>query len=1063
MTYGKEDVDYRTDGDASSGYVFNGAESVIWRRIRYNMNSQLSTLYQSLDSSGCWSSTSLINQFDAWQSQFPEELWRLDIERKYYRTYQGGGLNAGATPQPTQRYLKEMMNGRKKYQRRQFERDQEVYMGTKYLSSTIMADQIMFRCNTPSEAVVAPSYDLTITPYSDMYLSVKFGNISPVQIRAKANTQYTVTCPLTDNMDDTAFLIYAASHIKALNDLSACYIHDNDFSKATKLQTLKIGNTTTGYNNAFLTTLNMGNNALLTSLDIRNCGSLAGSLNLSSCGNLEKLYAQGTILSSVIFANYGKVDSVYLPATIKSLTMKNLAYLTTLSATYNVLEELVKENGVVNELTIVQSAYDTLNSVRLVGINWTLSETTILNALAALSDCYLGGTVTLTGQVRQRELDRYALKWPDLTVNYTASNIIPQYLVTYKNANGTTLGTTYVDQGTYPPNPVTAGIISANPTMADTAQYIYTFSGWNSLDYPITADTVVTAVYTQADHTYTVTWYGTNGDISYLDRQTNIAYGASATYSGASLPTKTTDESALSFHLFSGWDKSTARVTSDMTVYAVWTTAALPGPTVGLETMNATQIYALKKTHKFSTANSGYNFNYADYVDIRMGNDFTFSNVESEVLLENQYFDGSTHIDKEIYLFSEDAPSFTLAIDFRFTSTTSGQTLVSAYQYHGTASSTGGFRLKMASTPCIEWGDKTFAFGNSTNRDIVVLRHIAGSKTLYVYASDTTGTAYSNNIYSSTQERTVNVEHDIKLIFGGRWSSADGGTYGDYARGTIYWAKIWYDDLGDDVCQQLASWPHETWRMDYFGTGRYRLEGDTFNTCEASFVSNALLERMMVMNSSSTNAGGFAAMSLASWMKTRLVKALPIEWQSIVETVKIASNGGQANPSAMPVIETKMYLPSYKELSSSGINEDFSEYKTGVWFTSDTKTTIKFKSVVRNNGATFNSTTGIGTVYTGSTNPLTVAANDCEAGDVWYVSNSVICVCMTTTAATMRGVSTYGDTVGNLCWVSSLSAYWWLRSPNSGYSYIFWNVNPYGGFHYANAADSGGLAPCFSI
>lgn len=34
MTYGKEDTDYRTDGDKSSGYIFNAADSVFFCRIR---------------------------------------------------------------------------------------------------------------------------------------------------------------------------------------------------------------------------------------------------------------------------------------------------------------------------------------------------------------------------------------------------------------------------------------------------------------------------------------------------------------------------------------------------------------------------------------------------------------------------------------------------------------------------------------------------------------------------------------------------------------------------------------------------------------------------------------------------------------------------------------------------------------------------------------------------------------------------------------------------------------------------------------------------------------------
>ncbi len=102
-----------------------------------------------------------------------------------------------------------------------------------------------------------------------MYISVLYGN-SPgtTQVRAKAGQEYEITTNLT-NMDDTAILIYCASRIQALNDLSACYIHDNDFSKASKLKTLIIGNETSGYQNMFLTTLNMGNNTLLRLLILR--------------------------------------------------------------------------------------------------------------------------------------------------------------------------------------------------------------------------------------------------------------------------------------------------------------------------------------------------------------------------------------------------------------------------------------------------------------------------------------------------------------------------------------------------------------------------------------------------------------------------------------------------------------------------------------------------------------------------------------------------------------------------------------------------------------------------
>ena len=78
MTYGKEDTDYRTDGDASSGYIFNAAESAFFCKIRDNMRNELSAMFVERESQNCWSAEGLIVQFDNAQNEFPEELRRLD-------------------------------------------------------------------------------------------------------------------------------------------------------------------------------------------------------------------------------------------------------------------------------------------------------------------------------------------------------------------------------------------------------------------------------------------------------------------------------------------------------------------------------------------------------------------------------------------------------------------------------------------------------------------------------------------------------------------------------------------------------------------------------------------------------------------------------------------------------------------------------------------------------------------------------------------------------------------------------------------------------------------------
>ena len=1046
MTYGKEDTDYRTDGVASSGYIFNAAENTFWRRIRGLMDSQLRTMYQTLDSSNCWSSESLINEFDQWQNQFPEELWRLDIERKYYRTYRGEGLNAGATPSPTPRYLQEMMNGRKRYQRRQFERDQAAYMGTKYLSSSIMADKIEFRCNTPIDAVVDPNYDLTIVPYSDMYLSVKFGNTNAIQIRAKAGESYTVKCPIVGNMDDTMFVIYCASRIQALNDSSACYIHDNDFSSASKLQTLVIGNTTEGYENTFLTTLNLGSNPLLESLDIRNCPNLGGSLNLSSCTNLVTLRAEGTALAAVTFANFGKIAVAHLPDTINSLTMRNLNYLTDLQVSLDNLESLTIENSIIDEYEMILDTVDTVQTLRLVGIDWVLADTTLLNQILAMNNSYLSGSVYISGQVRNQELIRYANAWNDLEVTYSPENLVPQHLVTYVNADAdeTVLYQTYVDQGSTPPDPYDSGLI-AKPTLESDAQYTYEFDEWDEITSVVLAPRRITAVYTKTEHIYTVTWYSRPG-LS-LGSKT-VKYGSEVVYDGET-PTNTSEEGTYIFNVFSGWDKSTGYITGDTDVYAIWDRAELPPTTKDLKDMTPGEIFAVTSSGR--TANY---FELKDYVDITLGHDYNFSNVESTVLATNEYFDGATARDTNIQLFGENEKTFTLAIDLRFTSTTTNNTLLSCFEENGSE----GFRIRFSGGyPTVQWGDQNINIGNGNLRDIIVLRHIKGENKLYVYASNHGNLAVFSDAITrveSTRNRSTNT--NAKLSLGGVYFSGDGG-YDDYGTGMIYWCKIWYGDLGDAAARKLASWCHEPLRMEFCGAERYRLAGNTSQKANASFIANNLLtDRAYYMNSKNSNTGGWDASLMRTFCNSRLKEALPTVRQSMLKKVKISASAGNQSEEIL-ISEDYVYLPAVADLFDKNLNAPLSgvlanEGSHISWYTTDIMR-VKFRGRIIPDDANY---------YTDSSDPQTITSYTVKAGDVWQINgkpNAYIFV--NKSDIDHFGLKVYGTATSAGGWV--LSEYWGLRSPLPNSDSGFQLCTPSGSLYSSGATSARDICPCFSI
>ena len=1067
MTYGKEDTDYKEDGNPASGFIFNAAENVFFRRIRKLMYNQLQLMYLSRESLNCWSASSLISEFDAWQSQFPEELWRLDIERKYIRTYQGG----------TERFLKSMMNGRKRYQRRQFERDQEAYIGTKYVGTTVRADQIMFRCNTPQTGVVvSPDYTLRIVPYSDMYLTVLYGNSpSPRQIRAKAGQEYEITTTLTE-MDDTAILIYCASRIQALNDLSACYIHDNDFSKASKLKTLVIGNTTEGYQNTFLTTLNMGNNVLLETLDIRNCPNLTGSINLSACSNLENLYAEGTSISSASFARNGKIKLVHFPSTISTLSFLNLNYLTDLIiGGYSNVETFICEYSNIDSLSILQNAVNSLQTIRILGIDWQLPSTSLLNACVEMHSSLISGSVYISGQIRNQEMLNYSRKWPDLTVDYNPDNVITQFLVTYVNDNDTVLYTRYVDQGAIPIDPVEEELIDT-PTIPSTDQYDFTFAGWDDIDSPIIRNKTIKAIYTSTVRTYTIRWFGRAGLL--LKTLSNIEYGACVDYLDGDRytnnPTWTDGESSNIYHVFTGWDQSTGYVKGNMDVYAVWETANV-FPSVGTEMndMTVAEIYGIGQAGL-----QDMYFEDCDYVDITLGHDFNFSNVEDveigkDVMLTGiqrdtfvsggYYFDGSHAYTTDIQLFAEDAPSFTMAIDFQFNSSTSGATLISNHE----GNTSEGFRLYYnGANPTLQWGDQNLTVGYKNMRDIVVIRHPANSRYLYVYTSGNNNTGkFAQSITNTTLLRANSTQTNEPLTFGGVHYS---NGFRNYGTGTIHWCKIWLDDIGETNAYTLASFPHEIVRMEYWGANKYYYANSN-TTCKLSFIANNQLGGLMGRgaqhhNDTNLNTGGWDASELRTLLNGTIFNAMPIIWQSVIKPVEIRATSGGGSTDVITSYD-KVYIASYREMGAGTTADGYiEEVGTSIdpisWFTTRIQT-IKFRGKFRKYNGDPNAV-----IYTCAQDPAALYQTNIENGAIWVNTSDhnwgYIFV-------TQNELDQYGITANIAAdsnyaqggWIRS--NLYWLRSPVVAYDNFFYSVN-FDGYLGGNPSSAiYGVVPCFSI
>lgn len=1064
LPYGKEDVDFYIDGDPSSSYIYRAAESKFFCRIRDLFKTELMAMYVNREDVNAWSSNGLITQWDNSQNQFPEELWRIDIERKYLRTYKGVSIDNSIAGASNPRFFREMMNGRKKYQRRQFERNQEIYFATKYFGKTATADQIMLRFNNPVGAVVPKDFTLYLTPYSDMYIGFSFYNGHKDNVRAKAGVEYTIPYPEGLEAADIT-LIYGASFIQGIGDLSKCYVGDNDFSKASRLQRLTIGSTTAGYTNTFMTTLALGNNKLLEYLDIRNMTGLNSIVDLTKCYNLLELYAEGSSISGVAFAKNGKVTTAHLPDTINTLRMQNLQNLTDFQMSTDSLQHLTIEHclfpeGMDDEKAMVEASVDTLRTLTLAGIDWTgdnaLATTKLLNDIFDLNESNLSGQVYISGQVRSQELANYEEAWDGLVVRYNSANLIEQYQVTYVDDTGAELCSCYVDRGQTPPDPVATGLLDDVPTKASTPQYSYTFASWNELTSPVLEARVVTAVFTATVRTYTVAWYDAEGGLK-LDEQT-VEYGSDAVYAGET-PANEFDTSVYSGKMFAGWDKSTGYVRGNMSVYAVWEVANLPSAgTKDLSEMNVAEIYAVATAAANGLANVDEYFVDKDYHDITMGTDLNFSNIESKEIVPvntSLVLDGETAIDTDVYLFGDHEKSFTMAIDFTFASNKANGTLVSNFEEDGQE----GFRLRFNGYPNIQWGDKTQIAGNYVSqnhyRDIVVIRHRAGENNLYIYSGCQTtngnGARFADEVTRTllTRTRATNTNMPITL---GAIRFPDGG-HDYYGKGIIHWCKVWYDDLGETNAYELASWYREPLRMEFCGAERYRLAGGSSSKAQMSFIANNLLTgRGYWMNSTAKNVGGWRDSLMRTFCNERLFKALPIQWRNIIKTVRISASAGDKS-TEIYVTDGKIYLAANTEVGGYTTSPYGDEGSPISWFTSG-KNRLKFRGRMVKDDVQF---------FSAASDPTADAANTVREGDIWINTGNDSIGYMYLTQAELDKYNltpTFTASIGG-GWI--IASYWWERSPDASSSTAFVSVYPSSNAFYSNANDVNGVCPCFSI
>ena len=553
--YYLEDIDYTAGGDP----VYNGQGSVLWVNMRKAYYAEITAMYKTLretlrndGTADTLISYDVVNRtFENHQSKWCEAIFNEDMYRKCLEPMIVAGDG---------QYLP-MLLGKKEMHRKWWLYNRFRFLDSKYITGSSMDTRIMIRAKSKA--------NVWLTPYVNMYGHVYY-NDEHVEHRMERGQAYEYVWAAT-GAEDAVIGINDADMLTSLGDLSALQVETIDIAKAKHLTSLKIGDASPSYSNKNLTSVTLGNNTLLRSLDLRNCVSLNTSVGASGCTNIEEVYCEGTSITGISLPNGGVLKTLHLPATVTNLVVLNQQNITDFSmAGYGSLETLRVENsnGIPTE-RIVAGATN-LKRVRLLNVDWVITDNTILERLDACGgrDEFNNDTArpVITGKaivdapVSASMVDYWRNAFPDLELTFTTLG----YTVTFKDWDGIVLKTQTVLAGANA-NPPSA------PSRESTAQYTYTFNGWDNSYQNITSDTVCTAVYSESLRMYTVRFF----DGSTLKEEKKVAYGAKATYTGVAL-SKTHDNPDLYYWIMSSWYPSVANITKDVDTYAQWEEKAYP-------------------------------------------------------------------------------------------------------------------------------------------------------------------------------------------------------------------------------------------------------------------------------------------------------------------------------------------------------------------------------------------------------------------------------------------------------------------------------------------------------
>ena len=236
------------------------------------------------------------------------------------------------------------------------------------------------------------------------------------------------------------------------------------------------------------------------------------------------------------------------------------------------------------DVTIAAGANGSVNVASLTDVPYGTAVATNDNKLT------IGETVVVAMPAAQTDEYTYAfVEWTDAPATITGATTITatfsatkrSYTITFMNGESE-LQSGLVEYGVLP------AYTGATPTKEATAEFTYTFKGWDADIVAVTGEATYNATFTATKRSYTITWL--NDDDSQID-QTVVEYGEVPVHG---VPTK--EATAQYTYAFDTWSPTVVAVTGDATYKAVYTstvrkyTVTIVNDSVGYGTVSATEI-----------------------------------------------------------------------------------------------------------------------------------------------------------------------------------------------------------------------------------------------------------------------------------------------------------------------------------------------------------------------------------------------------------------------------------------------------------------------------------------